>query len=167
MQIRDELKKDRKAVHVVNATAFETEAEANLVDALREELNQIVSLVATTNGDIIGHIMFTPVTLTGHPDISIMGLAPMAVSIEHQRKGVGSELIMAGLEKCKNQGAGAIVVLGDPAYYSRFGFKPSTIFGIGCEYEVPEEAFMAKALIPDYLKEKTGIIHYHEIFKSV
>ena len=167
MEIRNETKKDWKAIHAVNVSAFETEAEANLADVLRGEVEPIVSLIAINNGDIVGHIMFTPVTLTGNPDLMIMGLAPMAVSPEFQRKGIGSKLVRIGLEECRKLGVGAVVVLGHQEYYPRFGFKVSSTFGIGCEFEVPEEVFMVKELMPSYLKGKSGIIEYHEIFKSV
>ncbi len=167
MKIRDEIENDWNDVHAVNASAFETENEANLVDALRKKVTPAVSLVATTDSDIVGHIMFTPVTLTGHPKVNILGLAPMAVSPEYQKSGIGSELVKTGIERCRNLGAGAVVVLGYPEYYPRFGFKPSTSFGIGCEYEVPEDVFMVKELLPGYLKRRSGVLEYHEVFKSV
>jgi putative acetyltransferase len=115
--IRDEEQKDRVAVHAVNVSAFETPAEAELVDALREQAHPVVSLVAVEGGTIMGHIMFSPVSLTGHPDLKIMGLAPMAVAPEYQRKGIGSALVRAGLDRCKQLGSGAVVVLGHPGYY--------------------------------------------------
>lgn len=96
-----------------------------------------------------------------------MGLAPMAVTPAHQNKGIGSALVRAGLERCKALGFGAIVVLGRSEYYPRFGFSPSTRFGIGCEYEAPEEAFMVVELQPGYLRGKSGTIKYHAAFKNV
>jgi putative acetyltransferase len=106
--------------------------------------------------------MFSPVLLAGHSALKIMGLAPMAVLPEHQRTGIGSALVRAGLEACSDLGYGAVVVLGHPEYYPRFGFKPSTRFGIGCEYEVPEEVFMAIELQPGYLATASGKVQYHE-----
>jgi putative acetyltransferase len=89
-------------VHAVNVAAFETPSEANLVDALRAQAQPVVSLVAEDdNGAIAGHIMFSPVSLLGHPGLKVMGLAPMAVAPKHQRKGTGSALVRAGLEQCK------------------------------------------------------------------
>lgn len=111
--------------------------------------------------------MLSPVSLTGHADLKIMGLAPMAVAPEHQRKGVGSALVRAGLERCKQLGFGAAVVLGHAGYYPRFGFSPATHFGIGCEYEAPEEAFMAVELQPGYLQGKSGTVRYHSAFSDV
>ena len=167
MRIRDEEQKDRAAVHAVNVSAFETPTEADLVDALREQTHPGVSLVAVEDGPIVGHIMFSPVSLSGHPGLKIMGLAPMAVAPEHQRQGIGSALVRAGLDRCKQRGFGAIVVLGHPEYYPRFGFQPSTRFGIRSEYEVPEEVFMVFELRPGYLRDASGTIKYHAAFSNV
>ncbi len=167
MLIRAEQEKDRAAVHAVNVSAFETPSEANLVDALREQAEPVVSLVAEDNGAIVGHIMFSPVSLSAHPGLKLMRLAPMAVAPEHQRQGIGSALVRAGLEQCRQLGFIAVVVLGHPEYYPRFGFSPSTRFGIGSEYEVPEEVFMATELQPAALSGKTGMVKYHAVFGSV
>jgi putative acetyltransferase len=166
MLIRAEERRDLAAVHAVNVSAFETPAEANLVDALGEEAQPLISLVAEDNGAILGHIMFSPVSLSGHPALRMMGLAPMAVAPEHQRKGIGSALVRAGLEQCKQLGFGAVVVLGHPAYYPRFGFSPSARFGIGCEYEVPEEVFMVVELQAGFLDGASGKVKYHAAFND-
>jgi len=105
--------------------------------------------------------------ILGHPDLNIMGLAPMAVAPANQNKGIGSALVRTGLERCKELGFGAVVVLGHPGYYPRFGFLPSARFGIGCEYEAPEEAFMVVALQPGCLRGKTGTIKYYAAFKNL
>ena len=89
MLIRAEERGDWDAVRAVNTSAFETSAEADLVDTLRKQAHPIVSLVAVDGGSITGHILFSPVSLSGHPALKIMGLAPMAVTPEHQRKGIG------------------------------------------------------------------------------
>jgi putative acetyltransferase len=167
MLIRPEEERDWPAVYAVNAAAFETQAEANLVNILRQQAQPVISLVAEDEGTVIGHIMFSPVSLTGHPDLKIIGLAPVAVGPAHQNKGVGSALILTGLEQCKQSGYGVVIVLGHIGYYPRFGFIPSTRLGIKCEYDVPEEAFMAMELQPGYLQSKSGSIKYHAAFANV
>jgi putative acetyltransferase len=164
--IRAEEKKDRVAVHALNASAFDTSAEADLVDALREQAQPVVSLVAVDGDTIVGHIMFSPVSLPGHSGLKIMGLAPMAVATEHRRKGIGAALVRVGLEQCRQLSFGAVVVLGHPGYYPCFGFSPSVRFGIGCEYEVPEEVFMIMELQPGYLLGVSGTVRYHAAFSS-
>jgi len=167
MLIRNEEEKDWPAVHALNTAAFETPAEANLVETLRQQAKPVVSLVAEENRVVVGHIMFSPVALTGHPELHIMGLAPMAVAPDHQRKGIGSALVRRGLELCKQRGFGAVVVLGYPDYYPRFGFSPSMRFGISCEYEAPEEAFMVIELQSGFLQGASGKIKYHAAFSDI
>lgn len=138
MLIRSEKEGDREAVHALNVSAFETSLEANLVDLLRYKAKPVVSLVAEVSGAVAGHIMFTPVSLSTDPDLKVMGLAPMAVAPERQRQGIGSALVRAGLDQCGQMGFVAVVVLGHPEYYPRFGFRPSSEFGIDSAYEVPK-----------------------------
>lgn len=167
MQIRVEAPPDLDGVFRLNEAAFEREGEARLVDLLREQVKPVISLVAEETGDVIGHILFSPVLLSGHPELRIMGLGPMAVAPKRQRSGIGSLLVRAGLEECKALGFGAVIVLGHPWYYPRFGFKPASLFGIGCEYEVPDEVFMAVELQPGYLEGRSGTVHYHDAFRTV
>ncbi len=167
MVVRAEEKGDHAAVHALNVKAFESAAEAKLVDVLRERASPLISLVAEHEQKIIGHIMFSPVSLTGQASAKIMGLAPMAVAPERQRSGVGSALVQAGLDHCKRLGFGAVVVLGHPEYYPRFGFAPSTRFGITSEYNAPEGAFMAIELHPGYPHGTPGTIRYHAAFAAV
>ena len=151
MFIRAEERRDWNTAHAVNLAAFGRSAEADLVDNLRDQVQPLVSLVAEVNGVLVGHIMFTPVSLSGHRALKIMGLAPLAVAPAHQCKGVGSALVRAGLDECRRLGFGAVVVLGDRNYYHRFGFSSSARFDIGCEYGVPEGAFMVMELQTGFL----------------
>jgi putative acetyltransferase len=167
MLIRKEEYEDWPVVHALNASVFETAAEAKLVDALRRDAKPIISLVAAEGKEIVGHILFSPVSLVDHPELMIMGLAPMAVAAHRQRRGIGSALVGAGLEHCKQLGAGAVVVLGHHDYYPRFGFVPATRYGLRSAYEVPEEAFMAVELRPGYLKDAGGMIEYHAAFGNL
>lgn len=167
MILRDEHPRDHAAVRAVNEAAFDTAAEADLVDTLHGQAHPIVSLVAEVDGEVVGHILFSPVTLDGHPELRLMGLAPTAVAPAHQRKGIGSALVHAGLERCRQLGVGAVVVLGHPSYYPRFGFAPSVRFGIRSEFEAPDEAFMLIELQPGYLPGACGVVRYHAAFKEV
>jgi putative acetyltransferase len=167
IQIRPERAADIASVHALNCAAFETSTEADLVDALRERAEPIISLVADAEGSIVGHILFSPVTLSGRAELKIMGLAPMAVAPANQRRGIGSALVRAGLERCKELGSSAVVVLGHPEYYPRFDFVPASRFGIGCEYDVPDEVFMALEFEPGILGGQTGTIRYHPVFATV
>ncbi len=164
MLIRVEEEADQSGVFAVNESAFESRAEANLVDTLRELAQPVVSLVAVENGEVVGHIMFSPVVLSEDPDLKLMGLAPMAVVPEFQHHGIGSALVREGLEKCRQLGCAAVVVLGHPDYYPRFGFLPSSRFDIDSEYEVPEEVFMLIELQPGALSGKNGRVKYHSAF---
>ena len=168
MNIRKEKDSDKENIWKVNAEAFETEAEANLVNALRDSGIPFISLVAEEEAEIVGHILFTPVELVGNDsDLKLMGLAPMAVLPKLQKKGIGSQLVKTGIENCSTQGYDAIVVLGHPEYYPKFGFVPSVRYGIKSEHDTPDEAFMVLELKESSLKNKNGIIKYHAAFGSV
>jgi putative acetyltransferase len=167
MRIRAETPADAEAIRAVNQAAFGTDAEARLVDLLRREATAIISLVAEDQELIVGHVLFSPVGLDGHADLTIMGLAPMAVTPDRQRAGVGSALVRAGLDECARSAVDAVVVLGHATYYPRFGFRPASRFALGCEYDVPDEVFMALELKPGALAGKSGTIRYHPAFRSV
>ena len=168
MNIRKEQASDIEKIWAINSEAFETDAEANLVNALRDSGCTFISLVADIQNKLVGHILFTPVELTDNENkLKILGLAPMAVLSQHQNTKIGSKLVNAGLEHCQSLGYDAVVVLGHPDYYPKFGFVPSVKFGIKSEYEVPDEVFMVLELVPECLKNHAGVIKYHEVFNSV
>ena len=164
MQIRKEISSDREAVYAINLAAFPTDAEAQLVERLRAGAYPIISLVAQESDSLVGHILFSPVTLDSDPTLALMGLAPMAVLPNRQGSGIGSALVAAGLQYCTELGVGAVAVLGHPDFYAKFGFIASAKFGITSEYDVPAEVFMLKELSGDYLKNCTGTIRYHAEF---
>jgi putative acetyltransferase len=167
MIIRVESETDIDGVRALNTAAFETSAEAKLVDILRAQAHPIISLVSEVDGIIVGHILFSPVTLEGDADLLIMGLGPMAAAPTHQRKGIGTALVREGLAHCRQAGAQAVVVLGHPTYYPRFGFKPSSTFGIRSTYDVPEDVFMVMELHPHALRGKNGLVRYHPAFNEI
>ena len=166
MQIRFEQATDIPAVHVLNRGAFESPTEADLVDALRTRAEDVISLVAEEQGDVVGHILFSPVTLPGTAPLRAMALAPMAVRPARQRAGIGSALVRRGLEECRRRGVAAVVVVGHPEYYPRFGFERASGFGIACEFDVPDDVFMAIELVDGSLRGKTGTVHFHEAFRT-
>lgn len=167
IKIRSETEADKEAVFDINAAAFPTDAEARLVDSLRTSAEPLVSLVAVENEDVVGHIMFSKVTLESFDELQLMGLAPMAVSPSLQRGGIGTGLVNAGLQRCRELGIGAVAVLGHPGYYPRFGFRPATEWGIKSEYDVPEDVFMLLELSTGYLQPYEGKIRYHAAFADV
>lgn len=161
--VREESPADLPAVREVNERAFGTPLEASIVDALRGSAGSI-SLVATDGDRVVGHILFTPVTVDSSGDLRVAGLAPMAVLPEHQRAGIGSRLVRDGLDACHRRGYAAVVVLGHPEYYPRFGFTRADTHGLSCEFPVPPEAFMVLGLQPDALPRLSGTVRYRPEF---
>jgi putative acetyltransferase len=124
------------------------------------------SFVALPSDRIVGHILFSPVVVEGKcsSNLSILGLAPVAVLPEYQRQGIGTLLIQQGLEECRRSGFHAVVVLGHPDFYSRFGFIPASRKSLKCEYDVPEEAFMVLELESGALEDCSGTVKYRSEF---
>lgn len=167
MNIRAESTDDQSAVYEVNRAAFETTAEARLVDVLRKAVKQVISLVAEEDGNIVGHISFTPVSIADHPGLRVMGLAPVAVLPKYQRQGIGTALVQAGLAQCRKNGFGSVVVVGHEDFYPRFGFAPAKNAGLRCAYDVPEEVWMFVELEKGYLDGVTGEVRYHPAFDDL
>ena len=164
VKLRYETAADIAQIHEVNERAFGQPGEAGLVDALREQATPFLSIVADDDGAIVGHICFTPVTIADGNHL-VMGLAPMAVVPERQNQGIGSQLVRFGLDECRRVGAVAVVVLGHPEYYPRFGFRPASSAGLRSEYDVPDPVFMVLALTPGV--DLRGIARYHEAFADI
>lgn len=160
-RIRPEAPGDIAAIHAVHVAAFPTDGEARLVDTLRSGGQAVISLVAMLESHVVGHVLFSPVTLEGTS--GGVGLAPLAVLPAHQRKGIGGALIEAGIEGCRNTGLQYAVVLGDPRYYGRFGFLRAMDAGLGNEYGVDEE-FMVLELQHGALHGVRGVVKYRSEF---
>jgi len=159
--IRHEHPDDAAAVNEVNTAAFARADEAALVDRLRARATPYLGLVAVAGGEIVGHILFTPVTLHCYQaPYTIMALAPMAVRPAWQRRGVGSALVREGLAACRAAGHDVVVVVGHPAYYPRFGFVPARPAGLMSEPPFPDEAFMVAELTPGALRGRRGVVLY-------
>lgn len=166
LHIRPEQDRDRGAVRVVNERAFGGPDEADLVETLHGRDKVSLSLVAELDGRVVGHILFSPVSIEPDGGEGTVGLAPMAVLPEHQREGIGSRLVEAGLEACRNAGHARVVVLGHASYYPRFGFAPASSFGVRCAFGVPDEVFMARPLTEGAFDRVSGLALYQPEFGS-
>jgi putative acetyltransferase len=148
--VRPATPKDFAAIHAVEAAAFAQEHEALIVEGVRAEGAALVELVAEEDGEIVGHILFS--RMTTDPVRRIAGLGPVAVRPEQQNRGLGEALCRAGLENLRAMGAEAVVVLGHPTYYPRFGFSREAARLIASPF-ADRPAFMALALTPGALAE--------------
>ncbi len=139
--IRTEKQEDIESIREVNLMAFGQDGEGRLVDAIRQsdEFIPALSLVAIENGQVVGHILFSPIKIeTQTGDVDALSLAPMAVRPEFQNRGIGSELVREGLKSCKRLGHKIVVVVGHPDYYPRFGFVPARKKGLEAPFPVPD-----------------------------
>ncbi|MGQ0546055.1 MAG: GNAT family N-acetyltransferase [Betaproteobacteria bacterium] len=157
--LRSEGTADAAAIRALHLAAFPTPVEADLVEALREAGAASISEVAVVAGAIVGHVMLSPMSIGG-----VLGLAPIAVAPGAQKQGIGAMLMRRALQRAREMGAGAVVLLGEPAYYRRFGFAPARIFGLRCKWPGTGEAFMALELRPGFLKGRDGLVSYHPAF---
>jgi putative acetyltransferase len=164
--IRDERAGDAAAIRSVERDAFERDGEARLVDGLRDADALAVSLVATLDHAVVGHVAFSPVMIAG-ATASVVGLGPVAVSPPWQRCAVGARLCEEGLARARERGHGAAVVLGHPGYYPRFGFVPASRFGLSYPGDVPDGAFLAAELVPGALRGAHGPVRYRSEFDAV
>ncbi len=140
--IRPEAADDREAVGRLLRAAFPTSAEARLVERLCGGGDAVLSLVAVEAGDVVGHVLFSRLRAPA----SALALAPLAVRADRRRRGIGALLVEAGLDRAKRDGWQGVVVLGDPAYYRRFGFRPESVADMDSPYAGP--ALMGLALAP-------------------
>jgi putative acetyltransferase len=163
IEIRDEQPGDAAAVREVNRQAFGQDEEGRIVDALRDNGAASLSLVAVDSGAIVGHIMFSPLSV-GH--LVGEGLGPMAVVPSHQRQGIGTRLVKAGIERLRSTGCPFVVVIGHPSFYPRFGFQPAAGYGLICEWDVPPDVFMVNILNPDVVGRLRGVAHYRAEFSA-
>ena len=165
LTIRPETPEDVASIYYVNEQAFGRKEEAELVEKLRNRAALTISLVAVQKGEVVGHIAFSLAVIESESsNFESITLAPMAVLPAYQGKGIGSQLVRAGLEECRRLGHEIVVVLGHPDYYPRFGFVPAKPKGIDCEFEVPEEAWMVLELREGALTGKSGTVKFQSEF---
>lgn len=162
--IRDERATDVVAIEAVTVLAFlsaphTSHTEERIVNCLRQAGKLALSLIAQADGTVIGHIAISPVSISDGA-ASWFGMGPVSVRPEHQRRGVGSRLVREALRLLRARGAAGCVVLGEPEYYGRFGFKadPGLVLR-----GVPPEYFQALAFGP---RRPKGIVTYHEAFNA-
>lgn len=168
MIIRQEDPRDIKYIHALNELAFGQSQEANIINKLRINCDNLLSLVAVENEKIVGHILFSPATIEGqHGVMKGMGLAPMAVLPEMQRKGIGTQLVKAGIENLRKKQCPFVIVLGHSEYYPRFGFERASLYEIKCQWEgIPDEAFMIFWLDKATMNTVSGLAKYRDEFNA-
>jgi putative acetyltransferase len=160
MLIRDEGPADAPAIRAVVEAAFGQSLEADLIDRLRADGDAAVSLVAIDGGAVVGHVLLSRMAAP----FRALGLAPVAVAPNRQRSGIGSRLVRAGLDRARDGEWQGVFVLGDPAYYRRFGFDPARAKGFASPYAGPH--LMALALDGD-LPATEGRIDYAPAFGAL
>jgi putative acetyltransferase len=160
MIIRDETPSDHTAIRDLVISAFGQTDEADLVEWLRADGDSVIELVAADDGGIVGHVMFSKMTAP----FRALGLAPVSVAPGRQRAGIGSRLIRAGLERAREQGWQGVFVVGDPAYYSRFGFDAALARGFASSYAGP---YLMALALDGPLPVREGRIDYAPAFERL
>ena len=165
--IRPEQPDDYQAVRAVNLAAFDTAVEADLADAMRETPEYVpeLSLVAELDGQIVGHALFSEVTVEQEAgELRALSLGPIAVLPNHQNRGIGSALIEHGHRRGRELGYPFVVLIGHPWYYPRFGYQQARQFGLETIWDVSDPVFMVCELESGALKTAAGTIRYPEPF---
>lgn len=168
MLIRPETPDDFSAIRKVNLAAFGSPLESDLVERLRKDGLVIASLVAVDDaGEVVGHILFSPVTIVARAgdEMHAASLAPMSVLPSHQRRSIGSMLVGHGVEACRQAHYRAILVVGHPGYYPRFGFSHPLVGALKNPFAA-DEAFMGLELVRGALSNIEGRVVYPEAFNQ-
>jgi putative acetyltransferase len=164
--IRAEETRDIAMVQALHAAAFPNGNEARLVEVLRQRGKAAISLVAELNGEVVGHVLFSAVELSRKGSIIRgLGLAPLAVMAAYRRQGIGEQLVREGLTISRTLGHKFVVVLGDPAYYSRIGFERASLRGLQNEYGCDEP--FRTIVFSDTLPIGGGMVRYASEFAEL
>lgn len=161
MLIQPETSDHQKAIRDVHLDAFQSAIEADLMDRLRRDGHALISLVALDGAEVVGHVVFSPMTAP----MKALGLGPVAVASRRQRQGIGSKLIREGIARAKDAGWEAVFVLGDPAFYQRFGFSAAETGGFASRHAGP--FFMALPLGGPQLPVTAGRVDYAPAFREL
>lgn len=158
------------SIRSVVTAAFGRTSEAELVETIRSSPNFIpeLSLVAVEDGEVLGHILFSPIIIEAQRQtVPALVLAPLAVIPARQNEGIGTRLVQSGLSKCRELDHSRVVVLGSPQYYGRFGFQATSRFSIRAPFPVPDEFFMVLELKTGALINVSGTVRYPAYFDGV
>ena len=164
MIVRKETKSDVGTISDITKAAFENHPYSNnteqfIINALRAANALTISLVAEIDGRVVGHIAFSPVTFSDGSE-NWYGLGPISVEPDYQKQGVGTKLVNEGLRLLKDLGAAGCVLVGNPNYYERFGFKSPN----GLKHEgVPQENFLALSFCN---RIPAGVVQFHQAFSA-
>ncbi len=159
ISIREERPEDAAALRDLHTAAFGRPVEARLVDRLRESCPDLVSFVAEDGERVVGHVLFSPVTVEAGP--AGMMVAPLAVLPEYQRQGIGSALLERGLAALRERGCPFVIVYGHPGYYPRFGFERASAHGLASHLaDVPDDVFMVLVLDADAMEGVRGVTRF-------
>ncbi len=170
--LREEAVDDYRSIRELTVSAFRCSSlgyhgEAELIDAIRNETTDRLSLVACYGDRIVGHVLFSPVHIrTSTEDVLGMGLGPISVAPLYQRKGMGGLLVKEGLARLAAQDCSFVVVMGHPDYYPRFGFTPALQFGITHGFDgIPQNVFFVQAVsVVSLMKVANGRAFYSNAF---
>jgi putative acetyltransferase len=166
--IRPATPDDWPAIVEINDSAFEGASESALIAALERSGRPVISLLALADDVRVGHIFFSPIRIESPgPPIPAAALAPMAVTPRFQGKGIGTQLVEAGLRECIEQGYQVVVVVGHPRFYQRFGFRRAAGAGLESVYSEAGDAFMVIELASGVLRGRTGVVQYPDEFAGV
>ena len=164
----EESSSDEAAIERVVTAAFGQPGEARLVTQLRANGGLVFSAVAKLADEVVAHVAYSEVTIGGRAwQPAVLALAPVAVAPLQQRQGYGSQLVRWSLDELKRRDFPAVIVLGEPEFYRRFGFGPASGFEIQCPFDVPGEYFMALELQPGALADQSGIVGYRPEFAAL
>jgi len=168
--IRPETPDDIDIINEIQTAGFGRHDEARLVQVIRDAGDITFSLVAENDGEVVGHVLLSPVTITKDGDeYKELGLGPLAVWKEKQGQGIGAALMEDALERCRATDYGLVFVLGSPDFYPRFGFKKAIPLGFDSVYTQGEgdHPYFMVAILKPGAEKRGGVVRYHQAFEGV